>query len=208
MLLTLVDSLRCPAPHEETSLVLSVRTWDGQRIMEGELGCPTCHARYRIRQGAVEFAPDRGSVRPGNEPVDPLRLAAQLALTEPGGIVLLTGKYAAVSDQLAQLVEATYVLLDGSATAAPTAVNILAADRLPFVDGALRGAAIDGHRGSPEFMAETARCTRAGGRLLAPEDAPLPNGLHLLARDESEWVGEILDLSAPISLRRAGPRNR
>ena len=95
MLLSLVDSLRCPAGHEGTSLVLSVESWSGKRVSEGLLGCPLCHARYPIRQGAVDFTGGSSDVRHmvSDASVDVMRLAAQLQLNEPGGIVLLTGRY-------------------------------------------------------------------------------------------------------------------
>src|SRR6185503_16172063 len=116
MLLTLVDALRCPAHEEESSLVLSVEDWAGPRVSEGVLGCPICHARYRIHRGAVEFVPHAESVRRPGAAVDPVRLAAQLSLTEPGGIILLTGRFADAHEQLSQFAEAAYVLLDAAAT--------------------------------------------------------------------------------------------
>ena len=204
MLLTLVDSLRCPAPHEESNLVLSVRTWQGQRIAEGELGCPACHARYQIHDGTVEFTPDQGSVRQGSRTVDPLRLAAQLALTEPGGIVLLTGRYADAHEVVATLVESTFVLVGGERTTSPTGVNILVSDRLPFVDRALRGAAID----APEIhlLSELERCVRPGGRVVAPLPAPRPSNARIVAEDSLEWVAELESQPAIQLQRRVSPR--
>ena len=78
--------------------MLSVEKWAGSRVAEGILGCPVCHARYYIHQGSVDFAPGTDSLNHEGATVDPVRLAAQLSLTEPGGIILLTGRYAVVHD--------------------------------------------------------------------------------------------------------------
>ena len=205
MQLTLVDSLRCPAHDDESSLVLSVEEWAGPRVAEGILGCPVCHARYRIHHGSVDFAPGAHSVRHDAVAVDPVRLAAQLSLTEPGGIILLTGRYAAALDALGQYVESIFVLVDAAETSSATAVNIHVADRLPFVDRALRGAAIDHPRSSPAFVAEVGRCLQAQGRMVNPAASLVPPTVQLLARDEFEWVGEVVDSGepAPVRLRRA-----
>ncbi|MGH9203351.1 MAG: Trm112 family protein, partial [Vicinamibacterales bacterium] len=122
MLLSLVDALRCPADHEESPLVLSADAWRGARILSGTLGCPVCHARYAIRDGGVDFtgsdrsheayAPDE----PGT--FDSTRLAAQLDLSEPGGIILLTGRYATRVEDLSALVDAVYVLVDSGGVVA------------------------------------------------------------------------------------------
>jgi hypothetical protein len=206
VLLALVDSLRCPAHDEESPLVLSVEEWAGPRIAEGVLGCPVCHARYRIHRGGVDFAPDADLVRHGGGEVNPVRLAAQLSLTEPGGVILLTGRYAEAHEELVRFADVTSVLVDAESTASPSAVNFQLADRLPFVTGALRGAAIDDTRGSPDFAAEVARIVRPGGRIVARNPTAVPSGMREIARDETEWVGEAGDRGAPVRLRRAGPQ--
>ena len=205
MLLTLVDSLRCPAHEEESALVLSVEQWAGPRVSEGLLGCPICHARYSIHRGAVEFAPGADSVRRAGAAVDPLRLAAQLALTEPGGIILLTGRFADVHEELLQFVEATFVLVDAEATSSPMAVNFQVSDRLPFLDRALRAAAIDDRRATASALTDVIRCVRGGGRIVMPASTPALTGLTAIARDDVELVGEVTSISTPVSLRRADP---
>jgi uncharacterized protein YbaR (Trm112 family) len=205
VLLALVDLLRCPAHDEESSLVLSVEAWAGPRVAEGVLGCPICHARYRIHRGAVEFAPAAEIVRPAGAPVDPMRLAAQLSLTEPGGIILLTGRYAEVHRELTEFVDTTVILADVPPTSSPVAVRVQVADRLPFVDRALRGAAIDEPRVNDSFLTEIARCLQNNGRLVAPASTRLPARIRVMAQDDRELVGEAMALSQPVELRRAGP---
>ena len=207
MLLSLVDSLRCPAGHEESSLVLSVEAWSGQRVAEGLLGCPICHARYPIHQGAVDFTAGGRIVRRGGQdtPVDVMRLAAQLSLTEPGGVILLVGAYAAVADQLAELAGVTCVLVDAPLSSSAGAVNVDVADRLPLAEGALKGAAVDEPRATDAFLEEVARRVRPLGRLVAPSRSTPPRGCRLIARDARESVVEVERLPSPITLRRAHP---
>ena len=207
MLLSLVDSLRCPAGHEETSLVLSVESWSGHRVSEGLLGCPACHARYPIHQGAVDFTAGGGFVRrdgPGAPP-DATRLAAQLSLEEPGGIVLLVGRHAAGADLLVEFCDVTCLLLDAPLTASAGAVNLEVADRLPLGDRVLKGAAVDGSRASGPFLAEIARCVRPLGRLVGPAQVASPPGCRVIARDDEEWVAEVEEFTPRVPLRRAGP---
>lgn len=205
MLLSLVDSLRCPGHDEEASLVLAVESWAGPRVAEGTLGCPVCHARYPIHRGAVDFAPGDDSVRRAGSAGEPLRLAAQLSLSEPGGIILLTGRYAALSEELAPFGETTFVLVDAAPSSLPLAVNVRVGDRLPLTNNALRAAAIDEIRTKDAFLAEVVRCLRDRGRLVMPSSAPLPEQIRILAEDEHETVGEALKESRPILLRRAPP---
>jgi uncharacterized protein YbaR (Trm112 family) len=207
VLLSLVDSLRCPAGHEETSLVLSVEAWTGQRVAEGLLGCPTCHARYPIHLGAVDFRAGAAVVRRDglDGPADVMRLAAQLSLSDPGGIVLLAGGYAAVADQLMQLAGVTCVLVDAPLSSSPSAVNLEVADRLPLAEGVLKGAAVDAPRATEAFLAGIARCVRPLGRIVAPAGSTQPRGCRLIARDAQEWVVEVEELTSPITLRRAHP---
>jgi uncharacterized protein YbaR (Trm112 family) len=200
--LSLVDSLRCPAHPEESALVLSVESWAGSRVAEGMLGCPVCNARYPIRRATVHFS-STGSVRHEGttEQVDVMRLAAQLGVTDPGGVVLLTGRYATTHAALTDMVEVTCVLVDAGASASMLAVNFVLDGRLPLVDGALRAAAVDVERAV--LLPDVVRCTKPGGRIVAPDGSPIPPGVRLLARDDREWVGEA-EGGATVQLRRSG----
>ena len=196
-----MDSLRCPAHDEESALVLSVESWAGPRVAEGVLGCPQCKARYPIRGGTIHFA-GAGTVQRDNaaEGADVMRLAAQLGLTEPGGIILLAGRYATIHASLTDLVEVTCVLVGAEYSASPLAVNFVVGDRLPLVGHALRGAAIDVEGAG--ILTDVVRCTRPGGRIVAPAASPIPSGVRLIARDDREWVGEVENVST-VQLRRS-----
>jgi uncharacterized protein YbaR (Trm112 family) len=209
VLLALVDVLRCPMSHDESSLVLSVVTWKDGQVQHGALGCPLCHARFPIVESETDFTPGRETVRhlDRDGTVDPVRLAAQLSLTEPGGILLLTGRYAAAAGALADLAGVTCVV------AAPVpesarGVRVRVSDRLPLAPGALRGTAVDSIHVSFALLSSAVACTRPGGRIVAPAFADVPRGASLLARDDREWVAEVGDREWPVSLHRAGSRQR
>lgn len=202
MLLSLVDSLRCPREHESSSLVLSAETWFGQRIERGVLGCPVCDARFPIAAGIVDFSNGADSSEPPRESGNAsaaLRLAAQLGLSEPGGIILLAGGYGTLVDPLLEIVEFTPILL-GSVS--DSAVTFRLLNRLPLADDVLRAAAVDQARTTPSLLAELSRTIRPGGRLVAPVATSLPEGLRSLASDEREWVAESQATMPVIPLRR------
>jgi hypothetical protein len=205
VLLTLVDSLRCPVGHAETALVLSAESWSGSRVATGLLGCPTCHARYPIAGGVVDFTGGTAGPQPPDEllPSQPIRLAAQLGLAEPGGIVLLTGRYASLADELRELVEVTCLVADVAREVPATAVTFRLTGVLPLRDATLRAAAIDAPRTSPGFLAEVTRCVAGRGRVVAPAGTPVPTGVRLVARDSLEWVVEVEGAQPVIPLRRA-----
>jgi uncharacterized protein YbaR (Trm112 family) len=204
VLLALVDSLRCPVDHEESVLVLSADSWAGSRVASGTLGCPVCHARYAIRDGAVDFT----GGAPGDFPLpaqplesDGMRLAAQLGLGEPGGLVMLTGRYAVLAEALGEVVDVTCIVVD-TVRAPQATVRFELRDRIPLPDATLRGAAIDEPRATPPFLAEVTRCMQAGGRVVAPARSWVPDGARLIARDEQEWVAEVEGSVPVIQLRR------
>lgn len=227
MHIELVDSLRCPYPHDDTWLVASVSRFDGRDIVEGTLGCPSCRRQFAVRDGEVDFTsfvPPGGE--PEREPEPPaahatavagasaapadaevlLRARALLALGEPGGIVLLGGDHARHAEALEDEGQVTTLQLNAPAALRragryPSALR--AADGIPVASGALRGAWLDRGTATSGILAAAARALRKGGRLVAPADAPLPAGVRELARDAHEWVAEGEGgVSLPVTLRR------
>lgn len=204
MLLSLVDIVRCPEPHQESTLVLSVEAWQGQRVWAGTLGCPVCHARFVIHDGVVHFG-GPVSETPGElvGEVDAFRIAAQLGLSEPGGVVLLTGRYARAHRQLIEAAEITCILVDAEHAQSPLAVNFDGVRRFPLADGTLRGAAVDPGRATDFMLAEAVRCLRPRARLLAPASGALPVGSRPVAEDAFERVVEVDAPVTRITLTRA-----
>ncbi len=190
MLLPVIDALRCPARHEESPLVLAADSWRDGRIWDGRLGCSRCGTQYVIRAGVADFSGQGAEVvllaAPVRDDAATLRLGAQSGITEPGGLVLLGGRYALFGEQLAALLEVTCVLVHSAVSAGPgTAVLRAPPDWLPISSGSVRFAAVEG-----EWVAEAARVLGAGGRLVGPPGSPVPPAFRLLATDDVDWVAE------------------
>lgn len=215
MFIELVDSLRCVVPHEDTWLVAAVVRMDGRHIVEGTLGCPVCRREYAITGGVAWFAdrpsesgaPDRLTIFPAahDEP-RATRAAALLGLTEPGGIVLLGGSWAEFADATADLGAHHVVLLNAQASdASPQEVSALVVgDHVPLAVGTVRAAALGPDVATPARLTSAARVLSGRGRLVAPADAPVPEGVTVLARDARDWVGERdVVASPPVTIRSA-----
>ena len=202
MLLSLVDVFRCPADHEESALVLSVDEWRDGRVDRGTLGCPVCHARYAIVDSAVDFRRDpNGPLAPEPEvaDTDPERLRALLNLVEPGGIVLLGGRYAALGAPLADA-DVTCLTI-GSTAPAGASIPLRVDARIPVATGTLRAAAVESS--DSRLLEDVARAVRPGGRLVGPASIEPPADVQVLARDASDWVGEVAPSAPVVTLRRS-----
>jgi hypothetical protein len=212
MFIELVDSLRCLEAHDETWLVAAASRTDGRHLVEGVLGCPICRREYVIRDGTAWFStrrPDTADRSLTTFPADSdvtrvTRTAALLDLSQPGGIVVLGGSWAAHADAVAALGAAHVVVLNARASESSVqeVSSIVVDDRLPFGPAALRGIAVDGGGASSTLLSSAASSLRSRGRLVAPSDATVPGGVELLARDDQVWVAErTVVASPPIALR-------
>jgi len=223
MFLELVDTLRCVRSHEDSWLVARADVLEGRHIVEGELGCPLCEARYAIRQGVADFTADAGraadtprvarSARQRSLESDQalaLRAAALLGLTEPGGLVVLAGDWSESAEALLELIDGVQVFaLDpGTELRSGGALSLARiADVLPLAASSVRGIAVDAAHATPSLLAGAARALMPNGRLIAPSSAPVPDSLRELARDEEQWVAAAAQPSnvsapVPIALRR------
>jgi len=198
----LLDALRCPMDHEESWLVAMVHRASGAQLLDVDLACPVCQREFAVREGVADFrlgAPYDSRATAATAP-DPLRLAALLGLSPDAGPmsrpVLLAGARAAASGALQMLVEFPQVLANPEVTSAddvrvPLSV-LRVGNRLPLGVATLHAAALDAAHGQPEFVISVVRAVRAGGRLLAPHSLQVPDGVREIARDEHEWVGEVV----------------
>lgn len=219
MHLDLVDSLRCPYPHEDIWLVASVTRLDGREMIEGWLGCPSCRRQFPVRNGEADFTVVEGEGRSGSAPSAAmpsdagrpdegafLRARALLALSEPGGTILLGGGHARHAESFEDEGQVRALLLNALPSAGDEGRHrsaLRAHDALPVASGTLRAAWLDRETASPGILQGVVRALRRGGRLVAPADAPLPAGVRELARDAQEWVAEGEGgVSAPVALRR------
>ncbi|HEU5184583.1 MAG TPA: hypothetical protein VFU01_08440 [Gemmatimonadaceae bacterium] len=213
MFIELVESLRCPRPHDFTWLVASTLEMAGRDIRRGLLGCPACSARYPIRDGIVDFRTRDGTTPiPDSPPLasaprDPdlaTRAAALLDLTSPGGFVLLAGSWSLAAPALRDLIEGVELLVLNPtiALASGDGISLARTDgSIPIRPAAARGIALDG--GHAAHVDGAATALRQFGRLVAPLRATLPSGLEELARDKSDWVAtKRVATSEAVPLRR------
>ena len=206
MFVEIVDALRCPRAHEESWLVLAARRTEDRHVLEGTLGCPVCRAEYPIHAGIADFTD--ATRRDHTFEAAPLtlppadHLAAMLNLGDALGFAVLIGAWGARADELVALLDAPPLLLvDPPAGIAMGhgLSGIRAGTKLPLAPGAARAVATDAI--DPARVADAARVTRVGGRMVAPAVSLVPEGVRELVRDDVVWVGERLALpSAPVTL--------
>jgi len=216
----LLDALRCPAPHDESWLVAMVHRAEGPVLHDVDLACPYCQREFTVRDGLADFRFDVADVVPSvstsdSESPDVLRLAALLGLSPEESStarpILLAGAYAAASRALNELAPAPQVVVNPTVppeTLRDATVSVLrVGSRLPLGVATLHAAAIDHSEGTQQvsgtFMDSVVRAVRAKGRLVAPAHMPVPDGVRELARDDREWVGEVIaQASGLVELRR------
>jgi uncharacterized protein YbaR (Trm112 family) len=208
----LIDTLRCPNPHEDSWLVATSTKTAGRHIITGKLGCPVCKATFEIVDGEVLFAGTSGlqSSRVLDQDAA-FRLAAQLHLLEAPQPILLTGRWSAAVAPLRTIVP-TVIIFVADATSIVTldervSTLRMPATGIPLATGSLRAIALDVAHASPAFITDAARVLRSAGRLVVPAGTPLDAALwRTLATDTEVIVAERLAVaSAPIALRRAPP---
>lgn len=217
MRLEIAERLRCPRAHEPTPLVLVAERVVERELVTGIAGCPVCALEARVHGGSVLFPSAQGEpgkpitdegprglawtqgdpeARTDREAID--RLIALLMLSEPGGAVLLAGRYARFAHELAGAVDVSVVVIwpqgaraaEHPPTDAPRAVCEvgLAEPVVPFSDGTFRAAALDASVDGVRAQ-DAVRTVAAGGRVVGAGDLLVPLGVQELARDADEWVG-------------------
>jgi hypothetical protein len=195
-----------------------------RHIVQGELGCPVCEARYAVREGVADFRAGASPVPGSIGPVAPanantvddiiqtraLRAAALLGLTESGGMVVLAGEWSACANELLGMIEGVQLLALDPAPALESggALSLaLIPDVLPLAAESARGIALDAAHATPLLLAGAARALAPSGRLIAPAYALVPDSLRELARDDEHWVAAApppsnVSAPVPIALRR------
>lgn len=218
MFIELVDVLRCPAAHPDGHLVAAPTRMAARRIVDGLLGCPECKRRYTVTNGVLQMceAPavhEPSDSAPAAAAATALHLAAWLALTEPGGFVVVTGGWANHATELAALAGVHVIALDPVMNVAPgDDVSVVqACGHVPFGSAVLRGVAVDvPSLGTPAvadaWLARATLALRPGARLLAPAACASPPGTRDVASDERWRIAERdAPASGPVSIGRARP---
>lgn len=209
MRLDIAERLRCPVAHVATPLVIVATRTVERDLMEGVAGCMICHREAVVRAGDVIFpgaseigasaarvkTPTtadslRTTARPATDGEGLDRLMALLGLAEPGGAVLLTGRYGLLAAALSEAVEVHVVVWNAEPTrGAGVSVVRLAEPVVPFSDNTFRAAALDADTPLPVLL-DAVRVLQIGGRLVGAMPLERPHGVRELARDTAEWVGE------------------
>ena len=202
MFIELVDALRCPRTHEESWLVLAASRIEARHIQEGTLGCPVCRAEYPIRDGIVDLRLEQTSAaaaRPGpaadathlTDRVPADHLAAMLGLGDALGFAVLVGAWDRHAEALLALGQMPPLLLvdpPPGVVMVPGLSGLRADARLPLALGAARAIAVDDD--GAIRLESAVQTARAGGRVVAPAHAVVPDGVRELVRDGHVWVGE------------------
>lgn len=208
MFVPLVDTLRCPHPHDETWLVASIDRANERDIIDGMLGCPKCTTEYPIRDGIVYFAenvPRAGFRAPSEE--EAMRLAAALDLTDARMTAVLQGTWGAHAPILRGITPAQLLLVNPPVgITSGDGISIVQAETAPIARGSMSAVAFD-ESADGAMLASLLATLRPGGRVLGPVQVPVPPDFTELARDEEVWVARASSgsTSAPVPLRRRPP---
>lgn len=176
----LTDVLSCPRCGPEHGLVLLADRVEPPRVLEGTLGCPSCHERYPITAGFADLRTSPNSLPGAEDAPEPgggeaaVRLAALLGVGQGLGHVLIAGEAARFAPGIAALVEGLEVVAIDEALAGwpeEAGVSRLAADAsIPFRTASMRGVVLSGVA-ADAMLEEGARVAGMRGRLVL-EDAP------------------------------------
>jgi hypothetical protein len=210
----LIDSLRCPEPHEDTWLVGAFDRMAGRHVVDGRLACPVCKAEYPIRHRVAYFGvdPDESAEPPSAETTAPdeaeraMRTAAFLDLSSPGGFAVLAGSWADDAIALGEITEVRSLAVNPTmAIGKHEGTSVLRTQRrFPLAAGSMRGIALDRETSNESFVDSAVHALRAGGRLIAPVRVPVPPEIRELARDDEIWVGvREAAVSRPVKLGKS-----
>lgn len=213
MFIEMIDSLRCTNDHADSWLVASIGCRDDRMVVQGVLGCPVCLREYPIEDGIAwfgrkpaeyraEHAPlvaqqeiqsaIKGDIPPDDNAEDgAVRIGAFLSVTE-GATVVLGGRWALNAHALSRLLPLQIFALNPTEPIQESeAVGVVMSDEgLPLARGVARGIALDSSTATERTLTTAVHVLAVGGRLVAPVESKVPDGVSVLARDEEFWVGE------------------
>lgn len=198
MNLLLTDHLTCPACQAGGGLILLADRVEGRRVLDGQLGCPGCRAKYRVVDGVAFFGdPVAGSAPADRQtPGDGIRLAALAGVTEGPAMLLVIGPYQAVAAEIAGVLKEVEIVV-ATAAAQPSpdrdGVSVLqVGGRLPLRDGSMRGVIVTG--ADAQMIDEAVRVSALAARIVLIAAAPSAaaalrtRGVHVLAEQDDTLV--------------------
>jgi uncharacterized protein YbaR (Trm112 family) len=186
----LTDHLRCPADHEEQYLILVPEEMDGRDVRRGSLNCPVCHRQFPIEDGVARFGRAPG-LSGGASHLDAEAIAALAGLGGPGGYLVMVGGVAREAARLADAIPGVAPVLVNppeEAVEVPFGSRIIA-PRIPLKSGSMRAVVLGPGAGSDNaWIAEAARVTLVGNRVVGEGAPPAVDGLELSATADGVWV--------------------
>ncbi|HEY0671937.1 MAG TPA: hypothetical protein VGD27_06710 [Longimicrobiales bacterium] len=168
MKLRLTDHLTCPRCQSDIGLILLAERVEERRVLEGELGCPSCRSRFRVHAGIAEFADESAGVTEPTAPTDAVRLAAMLGVTAGPGMLLLLGEWADSAAQIAALLDDVEVVVAQPTRAehavAPAVSRLHIAEQIPLRSASMHAVAV----AAPmlHLLPEAVRVTRLAARVV------------------------------------------
>jgi len=203
MHIELTEMLRCPEPHREEFLVLSMGEMSGRMVRAGIVGCPVCQREYEIVEGIVYF--ERREMRDERRVTtahrsslishlsDPQTLQALLDLSGPGGYVVLLGSASRYAVGLAALMGGIHFLgvnPPPDAEELPILSLLVSEKKIPLRDAMARGVVVGNESSSAPWLAEVRRVLLPGRRLVVENETVKPEGFTQLATGQGLFVGE------------------
>lgn len=194
MFIELADLLRCPGAHAEAQVVVATGEMIGREIVRGMIGCPVCHAEYRIERRLCRFgaADNAGTAETAAVVPDASALHAFLGLSSPGGYVVLVGSAARAAHGLSDLLGGVHFV----GVNAPSdvwsslVISLLEAPAtIPLRTSAVRGAVVGGEYAREPWLGEAARVVLPGLRVVVLSDEGSVEGVERMATGPGAWVG-------------------
>ena len=206
-------------------MVVVARERRGVELISGFAGCPICRFEARFEDGDLHFAPGPPARTPPSD-LTPLptiladgslaapipddwspdleRTIALLGLSEPGGAIVLSGRYAALAPALVERFDVGVIQFGTTARDGGSEIAALVlgeTPNVPFTDGTFRAVAVDMFI-DEGTCADLVRTLAIGGRMLATTLNRVPAGVNPLARDAHEWVASREMVGSVVELRR------
>lgn len=195
MFIELTEILRCPADHEESYVVCVPIEMDGRRVIRGGIGCPMCHAEYRIVDGVVYFGTE-GAERPGaatRPDYGATALQAFIDLEGKGGYAMLVGSAARLGPEIAALIPGVHFFGVNPPEDVPpsAAFSVLRCPRaLPVKTQSVRAVVLGADYAAEPWVSDGVRVLLKGLRLVVEDERASLAGIAELARGAGILVGE------------------
>jgi uncharacterized protein YbaR (Trm112 family) len=190
MFIELTDHLRCPADHDEQFLILLPDVVEQRWVRSGDLACPVCNRAFRITDGVFDLG-DAPALAAAPSALGGDAIAALSGLGGPGGYLVLVGGAAAHAEQVGGKVAGVGLVAVNPDPPRPDGggVSVIRGGRLPLRSSSMRAVVLGpGYADDPLWVAEAARVTLPGLRIVGEGVVPEREDLEVLATAGGCWV--------------------